>query len=296
MSNLILDPKNITEKTEEQFLRNEWKDIGKVKKGIVYLITNILNNKKYVGITTLTLNRRWWFHKRDSKVKNYPLYMSMRKHGLDNFIITPLLFVYNTNKKRLIEELNGLEIKYVKYFNSFIDNDGYNLTIGGGVKNISSQSRRKQSLSMKTMYKSRPGFSKELGERIKKAYKNNPLLRIQVAEKQKSRYNSDDERKRMGKLISQAYENNPKLRDKLSKIHLDLNKRRPDLGKNHSKRISGHNHPRFNCTIYKFLNTITGDIFTGTSYDFRMKYNLSQSKMSLLVNGKRNNHKNWRMI
>ena len=50
-----------------------------------------------------------------------------------------------------------------------------------------------------------------------------------------------------------------------------------------------------NCdkNIYTFENTETKEIFSGLIRDFRKKYNLQASKISNIMSGKRNHHKNW---
>ena len=93
----------------------------------LYQIENIINHKKYIGITTWGYKKRFTRHKSDAKRgDSRPLYASMRKHGVDNFTITPL--ESTTTWKKLCK----LEVKYIDERNSFIDNgQGYNLTLGG---------------------------------------------------------------------------------------------------------------------------------------------------------------------
>ena len=45
--------------------------------------------------------------------------------------------------------------------------------------------------------------------------------------------------------------------------------------------------------FYTFENVKTKEIFTGLIKDFKKKYNLQASKISNVMNGKRNHHKNW---
>lgn len=48
-----------------------------------------------------------------------------------------------------------------------------------------------------------------------------------------------------------------------------------------------------NKNTYTFENVKTKEIFTGLIKDFKRKYNLQASKISNVMNGKRNHHKNW---
>lgn len=56
-------------------------------KGIVYKISNSVNDKIYIGSTTRQLGLRWTEHKKTSKRSNRPLYKEMREFGVDKFSI-----------------------------------------------------------------------------------------------------------------------------------------------------------------------------------------------------------------
>ncbi len=96
-----------------------------MKKGIIYLVTNILNNKKYVGQTLTTFEYRKRRHLKNAFIFNYPMkfYQALRKYGEHNFIWSIL-------EKDIDENLlDDREIFWIKHFDSF--NNGYNMTIGG---------------------------------------------------------------------------------------------------------------------------------------------------------------------
>jgi len=94
--------------------------------GIIYKITNVLNNKIYIGITAKSLNKRRQQHIQWSKHKKrlYVIHKAINKYGTDNFLFES------------IDNFNGnddgcqKEIKYISLYNSFIPN-GYNMTLGG---------------------------------------------------------------------------------------------------------------------------------------------------------------------
>ena len=93
---------------------------------IVYLCTNIITKKHYVGITSQPLEKRKSVHKHNALTKNLPnyFYRSIRKYGWDNFIWTIIEdSVYD------FAILNSKEIEYIEKYNSFTN--GYNMTIGG---------------------------------------------------------------------------------------------------------------------------------------------------------------------
>ena len=58
---------------------------------IIYKITNLANNKIYIGETIRNLNVRWNEHKSEAlggrHGYTYHLHNAIRKYGIDNFII-----------------------------------------------------------------------------------------------------------------------------------------------------------------------------------------------------------------
>ena len=95
-------------------------------KGYIYLITNIINGKQYVGQTISSVKQRWSQHIYNAgNGKNYPLYNAINKYGNTQFKITILAEVYS------IQELNKLEIFFIKRIGTVVPR-GYNLRSGGG--------------------------------------------------------------------------------------------------------------------------------------------------------------------
>lgn len=92
--------------------------------GIIYLIENQINGKKYVGLTTRNLQIRWKEHTRHySQVID----KAIQVYGEKNFTIKQL-------EECPDEELDKRETYWIKYFNSA--NNGYNLTQGGRNENM----------------------------------------------------------------------------------------------------------------------------------------------------------------
>lgn len=87
--------------------------------GYVYCIENKVNGKKYIGITTRAIDKRFEEHK---KANSY-IGSAIRKYGVSNFSISEL----DTAKTH--EELCQLEVFYIEKFKTF--ENGYNLTTGG---------------------------------------------------------------------------------------------------------------------------------------------------------------------
>jgi len=87
------------------------------KEYLVYCFTNKINNKVYIGATKAsTPNRRWIYHKRDSKRNlNIPLYKAMNKYGIENFELSVIKSDIET-----VEELMEMEIFYIKNYYSLL--------------------------------------------------------------------------------------------------------------------------------------------------------------------------------
>lgn len=91
--------------------------------GIIYKITNIVNNKVYIGKTLETMEKRWKEHQKDSsRFTDRPLYRAMNKYGLENFTIE---IIDEPN----IDLLSERESYWIKYYKSY--HHGYNATLGG---------------------------------------------------------------------------------------------------------------------------------------------------------------------
>lgn len=95
--------------------------------GIIYKITNLINNKIYIGQTKRDINTRFQEHIRDSQnpSKNIPLHQAIKKYGKENFKIE--IIEDNIND----EFLNEKEKKYIQIFHSLSHENGYNVTDGG---------------------------------------------------------------------------------------------------------------------------------------------------------------------
>src|ERR1700677_4577345 len=92
----------------------------------VYLVTNRVNGKKYIGQTIQTLKKRWSSHGSDAKRNRGPnaLVNALLKYGKENFTIETLKFC--KTKTELNKEEKNL-IKKLKTKAPF----GYNIAEGG---------------------------------------------------------------------------------------------------------------------------------------------------------------------
>lgn len=92
---------------------------------IIYKITNLINNKVYIGQTVRPLQRRWNQHIIDAQnhknEKNH-FHSAIRKYGKQNFKAEVI-------ETCLEEQLNEKEKYWINFYDSY--NNGYNSTLGG---------------------------------------------------------------------------------------------------------------------------------------------------------------------
>lgn len=95
----------------------------------IYLITNLITNKKYIGQTNQDIKSRFEDHWKEA-VKQYRtncyLHNSMVKHGIENF---SLELIEDNIPEELIDDK---ESYYIDKYNTFyLNGHGYNMTRGG---------------------------------------------------------------------------------------------------------------------------------------------------------------------
>lgn len=93
----------------------------------IYKITNLLNNKVYIGqVYNKSIYDRFKRHISEAKPtsKSY-IGRAIAKYGFENFTIEEI------DTANTLEELNEKEKYWIKYYNSTDLNYGYNLTPGG---------------------------------------------------------------------------------------------------------------------------------------------------------------------
>ncbi len=93
----------------------------------VYKVTNLINDKVYIGQTCRRPEQRWREHLKAAREgrRRYPLYLAMRKYGADNFSFR-VLAEYDG-----IDACNQGERDYVRKFQSRVHEHGYNIAPGG---------------------------------------------------------------------------------------------------------------------------------------------------------------------
>lgn len=93
--------------------------------GYIYMIENIVNNKKYIGQTKCQdIQTRWRQHRKiDKKSLGSCLFNAYKKYGIENFKFKIICICFDS-------DTNYYEIDYIKKYNTIYPN-GYNLQEGG---------------------------------------------------------------------------------------------------------------------------------------------------------------------
>ena len=128
----------------------------------IYKITNLINNKIYIGQTTRNMKERMSEHIRHHKI---PIDKDIFKYGINNFKIE-VIDTANNQK-----ELDEKEIKYIHEYDCMIPK-GYNLTLGGrttkGYKHTQ-EAKKKMSIEKSKAYtgNGNPFFGKKHTDKSK---------------------------------------------------------------------------------------------------------------------------------
>lgn len=91
---------------------------------VAYVVTNTVNGKQYVGITTKGASARWKVHLRQSRTGKGDLYIAIREHGADKFTVEEVA------ERPDWESLGILERELIRDLKTLSPN-GYNMSYGG---------------------------------------------------------------------------------------------------------------------------------------------------------------------
>ena len=93
--------------------------------GYIYKVTNLVNQKIYIGLTYRDIQTRWNEHKsRANNGSSLYFHNAIRKYGINNFSIEQI-------DQDDGDTLKEREKYWINYYNSNIHEFGYNLTNGG---------------------------------------------------------------------------------------------------------------------------------------------------------------------
>lgn len=249
----------------------------------IYKITNLINNKVYIGQTNLTPEIRFNKHKKSYLSNSCPkLYRAMRKYGKENFIVEQICETNDPNED---------EKYWIKYYNSV--KDGYNVAYGGDGSSTLSILDEHKVIETFNNTKSIRKTNKILG--YSRDYIRNVLIRYNIYYDSDPRIKNIDE-----KLIITTYKELKEIKQVSNKLNISERTIRKYLRKNNVE-IYNHKHNRY---IYIMCDAKTKQEIK-RFYDFREIQNyLNISDMNIISNikkvavGERNTYAgyNWKII
>jgi predicted GIY-YIG superfamily endonuclease len=94
---------------------------------LIYKVTNNINGKIYIGMTTLSLSERMKEHSKKFRlgVRRQAFYSALHKYGWDNFTWEAI------EEVSIREDLIEMEKLYIEHYKSTKKSHGYNETSGG---------------------------------------------------------------------------------------------------------------------------------------------------------------------
>ena len=148
----------------------------------VYVWTNAINGKRYVGTTGTTMEKRAGAD--GSNYRGSPhFYSAIQKYGFANF--SYVILADNLTK----EEAADLEKKYIKDFNTMNPDVGYNLQIGGFPDTIPPEISRDRAQRISDTLKAQrasPEYRQVMRDRMQKVW-DDPERHAAMLEKRKGK-------------------------------------------------------------------------------------------------------------
>jgi group I intron endonuclease len=127
----------------------------------IYIVTNSVNGKQYVGITN-SLAKRWNKH-RNAKGSAPALHEAIKKYGIDSFVFTHFADAFDP------ESAKSIEVMLIAEHNTLAPN-GYNLTSGGDGTLCPSDEVRARMSEAHRGHKQSAETRAKRSESLKKAY------------------------------------------------------------------------------------------------------------------------------
>jgi group I intron endonuclease len=162
---------------------------------IVYLVTNKINGKRYVGQTSQTLKQRWNRHKSPMNHRHgVYLYHAIQKYGSENFEIKPLIYVDSK------EWMDYYETALIKAWDLRNPDKGYNLTDGGGGMlgfKLSDETKQKMSEHVKTPEHRKKISEAKMGNQARLGMTHSEETKRKMSEAAKGRKFTEEHRRNL---------------------------------------------------------------------------------------------------
>lgn len=162
---------------------------------IIYLVTNKIDGKRYVGQTSQALHARWKRHQYPfpHRRSSY-LYNSIKKYGVENFEIKPLVIVGTK------EDMDYYERELIRLWDLRNPDKGYNLTDGGGGMlgfKLTEETKQRMSEHIKTEEHRKKISDAKMGNKARLGLKHSEETKQLMSQKAKGRVFSEEHKKNL---------------------------------------------------------------------------------------------------
>jgi len=302
-------------------MKKEYKSCS--KKGGVYQIKNLINEKVYIGSAKCFQVRASQHQGRlnSGKHHNKHLLASWKKYGSQNFLFEVLEVVEGGVEQRRNREQHYID-QYLDNWEMCYNLVKYTVTKRRIWSKNPEVTKRKISLAVKKAYKANPELGKKTSLRMKQ---NNPtkdfLVRLKISQRQTGRKLTKKQREKISlahkgkkltenhkrkigdanKIASKGHRHTEATKKKISKA--TKGEKNPFFGKKHSKNtllILKEKLGRKNSPLAEYKPFVVINILSGQKYKFNYKFeavnelNLIHHHLSAVLSGKRKTHKGFK--
>jgi len=150
--------------------------------GIIYMIRNKINDKRYIGQTIQDLDGRssWSEHTILLRYQhNIHLIRSIEKYGFEKFERKRIDIAHSQ------EELDEKEIYWIQYYNSLVRSSGYNINKGGLGGTLSEETKKRISISLngKMNGENNPMYNRQHSNETKKKMSESAKKKWEIKKK-----------------------------------------------------------------------------------------------------------------
>ena len=212
---------------------------------LVYIITNKINGKQYIGITSQPIHTRWINHISSSKrnTTRIHLHAALRKYGHENFH-QELLYESDS-----YDHILRMEQYFIELYDTYTS--GYNMTLGGeGIVGYTHTQQTRQKISESNKGQLVSKYQRECISRANKGKIHTQETRDKMS------------KSRTGKPLSSKH------KESISKSHTGMKASKESIQNQRESRI------KYMYIIYHPDGTITQTRFAS---DFCKKYNINKS-------------------
>ena len=226
----------------------------------IYLITNIINNKIYIGQTN-NPSLRWSQHKSNAKYNrgNQLITRAIKKYGSGNFVFDVIAMCKDQ------KDIDPLEEIIIQQYNSRDKKIGYNIDLGGNTSPRSIEVLQKISDGLKRYYQDHDGWLK--GKKLSKEWKEN-ISKSSIGKKGTN----------IGKIFTKEH------KEKMSQSHMGKffsDQHIQNLSESHKGKIAPNRKITYQIAEQIREEYKTKDI---SQKELGKKYNLSQDSIFNIVN------------